>query len=775
MKLGFSRNRMALAIAAALGATAGTAIADKGRDHDDHDRDRDRTIGTYVAGDFHNHTTCSDGTISMQKLVKKATDTVETPWGLDWFVQAGHGGNGNRNCTLPEDATLATPAYPLSFSTTGALLGPNTTWQNNNPPIQPKGLVNGTPPAQNMWRWQALQEFQYPLIEYLRAFLDKPLFLGNESVVAGHEHSSMSVITGQIPREVDFQRLPNNPPYNPLGNATALSMFNYCFDAGDPDTSRGNVTVGSTVGNNWDCSNPTSPNSTSVALGFNDAAKKIIPVAPVGTTGHAKTVEGMKWMATFHPDTSYYVPAHLERAGPFNPNGNNGYNVESLRDFNNAAPRIAVGFETQPGHGASDTRGEYIPRRNNIGGVNTDSVGGTTYGGTGVYGAQIGGVWDALLGEGRNWWFFASSDWHTRGAFGPDDRRTVADFYPGEYQRTYVMVRHGERHGHHHGAKLLRPQSIVDGLRTGNAFASSGQLIDRLAFIACEDRSESSAESAAVDAAQDNTAPEKERCATMGEKLVVSPGSDISVAIVVRDPEGPNFSPYSFNNPSLAQVGIQQPINRPVLDHIDVIRGMVSGYKTPGTPDYSGEWPRNWLNLPDGTTLTLAAVPNAAKNTSAAVIKTFNDRTWSTLHHDREFKVMTFKISKVKASQYVRLRGSNMPANVPFETDANGNPLPDIFTNAASINKTTAGAGVEFPTGNFLKIACNATGSNVPANGASFTVDNGLIDGCPNHLFTNAAGQKLVSFDVAAWSDLWFYSNPIFIEVKGSTKVVGVK
>jgi len=35
--------------------------------------------GTYVAGDFHNHTTCSDGSISMQKLVKKATDRVDTP------------------------------------------------------------------------------------------------------------------------------------------------------------------------------------------------------------------------------------------------------------------------------------------------------------------------------------------------------------------------------------------------------------------------------------------------------------------------------------------------------------------------------------------------------------------------------------------------------------------------------------------------------------------------------------------------------------------------
>jgi len=32
-----------------------------------------------------------------------------------------------------------------------------------------------------------------------------------------------------------------------------------------------------------------------------------------------------------------------------------------------------------------------------------------------------------------------------------------------------------------------------------------------------------------------------------------------------------------------------------------------------------------------------------------------------------------------------------------------------------------------------------------------------------------------VSFDVAAWSDLWFYSNPIYIEVKGSTTVAGVK
>jgi hypothetical protein len=31
------------------------------------------------------------------------------------------------------------------------------------------------------------------------------------------------------------------------------------------------------------------------------------------------------------------------------------------------------------------------------------------------------------------------------------------------------------------------------------------------------------------------------------------------------------------------------------------------------------------------------------------------------------------------------------------------------------------------------------------------------------------------AFDVAAWADLSFYSNPIFVEVSGSSLVAGVK
>ena len=92
MQFVFKQRQIALAAFAALGtATMGTAPVATAAG---------KTPGKYVAGDFHNHTTCSDGILSMQKLIKKATDKVETPWGLDWFVQAGHGGSGNRNCTL---------------------------------------------------------------------------------------------------------------------------------------------------------------------------------------------------------------------------------------------------------------------------------------------------------------------------------------------------------------------------------------------------------------------------------------------------------------------------------------------------------------------------------------------------------------------------------------------------------------------------------------------------------------------------------------------------
>jgi hypothetical protein len=778
MSLDLTKTQTALAAAAAFGAAALATFPQPVSAGDG----QSRNAGTYLAGDFHNHSTCSDGAVSLQKKVRKSMDRTEaTPWGLDWFVQAGHGGTGNRNCTLAEDAGLATPAYPLVVAADGTPQGPNTTWMNTNPPVQPKGNLSGSGATQNMWRWEGVQTYQYPLLEYLAAYRNEPLFLGVESVVAGHEHTSMGVITGQMPAAIYKQKLPTTAGYAPLGNANALAQWQYCFDRGNGDTSRGNTTaqpgnVNTGVGNNWDCSVPGSPNNA--APDWNAAAAKLNGAN--GENGHKKTVEAVKWMAALHPDGSYYVPAHLERAGPFNPAGNNGFNVEHLRNFNNAGPRVAFGFESQPGHGASDRRGEYNLRRNAIGSVRYDSVGGTTFGGTGVYAGQIGGVWDALLGEGRNWWFFASSDWHSRGAFSVDDRRSDNDFWPGEYQRNYTLVRHGST-----DKKQLSPQMIVDGLRSGNNWVDSGQLIDRLAFVACavpgrsgqhaESSGETAVEALALAAAKHNTDKNLQHCATMGEKLEVKPGSDIVVGIAVRDPKGKSYSPYSFPNPSLRQVGITQPLDEPLLDHIDVIRGKVSGFKAPGSADYAGAWPDDWVDMANPQQLrSLATVPAAAKNETAAVVKTFNGTTWRSQRNDPEFKTMSFRIRGVQASQYVRLRGTNMPPAVPFETDAAGNPLSDLWTNAGAIQFKNSSA-VEFPENAMLRIPCTTAGSNVPDNGTLYTgVGVPKIDGCPNHLPV-VNGQRMVAFDVAAWADLWFYSNPIFIEVEGAGVVAGVK
>jgi len=206
-----------------------------------------------------------------------------------------------------------------------------------------------------------------------------------------------------------------------------------------------------------------------------------------------------------------------------------------------------------------------------------------------------------------------------------------------------------------------------------------------------------------------------------------------------------------------------------VLDHIDLIGGDVTGYRTPGTAGYAGEWPRNtaWLRA-DGTTSDLSVVPDAAKNVSAAILKTFNGASasgWTSATSPvdgSKFLVMTFKVPAVSASRYLRLRGTNLPPATPFETDASGNPLSDIFTN---VNTNVSPAD-----STHLSIPCTT-----PHSASS------QFDGCPDHLATATGatnpinGQKAVSYDVAAWSDLWFYSNPIYIEVAGSTPVAGVK
>jgi hypothetical protein len=694
-----------------------------------------KAAGTYVTGDFHNHTTCTDGTLSMKKLIDKSVST----WGLDWFVQADHGGSSSRNCTLAEDPfTPVTPALGLTTSATGpyppstypaggepatTLKGPNQFWRDTLPNgaagIKGDGTdTPGSPKA--MWRWQEIKEFQYAITEAESRARNKPIWMGLEANTPGHEHTSMTILDGQLPW----------PTATGTGNANLLAQFEYCFTSADTDTSRG-------AENQWDCSFSTSPTLNQLV---DPTSKKIAKAGNLGggntatdpDLGHRKTIEALKWMSEKAPNGSYFVPAHLERAGTYNPISNAGFNIESLRDFNNAAPRIAFGFESMPGHQASVNRGEY-------GGTGfVRSIAGGTFGGVGYYAAKIGGVWDALLGEGRNWWFFASSDYHNRGIFGPDQLETTQDFQPGEYQRTHVMVRKGTGN--------LSAQGVVDGLRSGNAFATSGQLIDRLAFVVCASNPAipraanlKLLEKAVFNGASNNTDVRINGCATMGEKLVVRPGADLIVAVAVRDPEGTNNSPYAFANPSLKQINITQPLNQPVLDHVDLIGGDVTGYVDPANRgSYAGEAGKVLTGVAGDPAATYKADDPATLNSTTKKLKTFNATSWTA--YPGGIRTMTYVVPAVKASRYFRLRGTNLPPATPNETDPNGNPLLDYTVIPYDTTKP----------------------GTVPCTDVA----------CPAHLRT-IGGVKYSSFDVAAWADLWFYANPVYIEVLNGTRVAG--
>jgi hypothetical protein len=208
---------------------------------------------------------------------------------------------------------------------------------------------------------------------------------------------------------------------------------------------------------------------------------------------------------------------------------------------------------------------------------------------------------------------------------------------------------------------------------------------------------------------------------TMGETLVVTPGEKITVEMRMTIP-AKNNSPYSFNNPLLLQVGVKQPLNKPSLDHVDLISGQITGPIDPGAPGY--------------------AVPNAAGVAGAAIV--YNPSTTiaqqiPVTHMQRDPQrdgstrlKFTTTFTAGKTAFYVRARGTNIPVATPNVSDSAGSPLLDV---------------------NNSKVSCTDAA-------------------CPSHLQTDGSGVKKVTFDVQAYSNVWFYANPIFIRPHGSPKLL---
>jgi hypothetical protein len=237
---------------------------------------------------------------------------------------------------------------------------------------------------------------------------------------------------------------------------------------------------------------------------------------------HAKAVQAVTWLQQHYAKKSWTVFAHPERKSL--------YKINDFRDFNNVAPDVAFGFESIPGHQAGSNRGEYgdpDPNKNICEGKQT-------YGGAGIYSAKVGGLWDAMLSEGRHFWLFTSSDFHDRAPSG-------ADFWPGEYCKTWTFVADQNLDGKYSA------QEIVDALRRGNSFCVLGDLINALQF----------------------SIQQQNQSATMGQTLQAQTDKNVKITIKLKSP--------LHNNGGFI----------PRVDHIDLIAGSVTGKIDPSSPDYS--------------------------------------------------------------------------------------------------------------------------------------------------------------------------------------------
>jgi hypothetical protein len=607
------------------------------------DRRDPKPDNPYVAGDMHNHNTCTDGSVSAGYAIDRSVGKGVAAAGgrnfdLDWFTLGNHGGSGNRDCrfsdtsaNIPGDTTT-TWSQTLGKTIDGITI------------TSLKGTPNGTGASAQMWRWQSIEEIEYPTIVNRTPMYDKVLIEGLEWIVPGHEHTDVAVISGQNPRG--------------HGNADKMAEYEFRFDRADTDA----------IG-------PLDSKNNQVWPGKDNVNNS-------GTAGHQKAVAGIQWLQKNHPLQSYAIPTHSERAGAFNPNSSSGYNIEHFRDFNNAGPTVAFGIES-PGHMAQGSL------TGGSGSYGTGAVGGGTYGMSGIYTAKVGGLWDGLLGEGRNVFVYVSSDWHNRGAAGARDAFTTSDFIPGEYTKLYVP---NEEH--------FRSQSVIDGMRSGNSYSVNADIIGPDMVFRAKGRDGD--------------------WKTMGETLVVTPGEKITVEMQMTVPDK-NNSPYSFNNPLLLQVGIKQPLNKPSLDHVDLISGQITGPIDPGAPGY--------------------AVPNAGGVAGAAIV--YNPTTTIAQqilakHMQRDSRrdgstrlKFTTTFMAGKNAFYIRARGTNIPVATPNVSDTAGSPLLDI---------------------NNVQVSCTDAA-------------------CPSHLQT-VNGVKKVTFDVQAYSNAWFYANPIFIRPHGSPKLL---
>lgn len=332
------------------------------------------------------------------------------------------------------------------------------------------------------------------------------------------------------------------------------------------------------------------------------------------------TFHAIGWLKENYPD-SYVLINHPARKN----GGESELKIEDIRRMNDIAPNIVFGFEGILGNQMSnDGRGESKE----------------VYGGADGMLAEVGGMWDALLGEGRRFFTFANSDFHFKVRKDPTGG-SYSGYWPGEYSRNYTWVE---------GNTM---KDLADGLRSGKSFAVTGDLIDALDF----------------------RAKGKSEEVEMGDTLKVQKGEEVTLTVRFKSPEVNNYQTLFSTDTATT--------NEVAVDHIDLISGEVTGKISPNSKAYTND-----------------------KNETTKVIQTFTSEDWTT--DEDGYNTLTFTV-KADKDRYYRLRGTNLEVSAEGQTDEMGNPLRDEMKERPS------------------------------------------ADSINDHNY----------------SDLWFYGNPIFVDVQG--------
>ena len=265
-----------------------------------------------------------------------------------------------------------------------------------------------------------------------------------------------------------------------------------------------------------------------------DAADLATWKARYGETRYNKTADdalrAVTWLKDNYPNTSYAVINH--------PSRNKGsYTVEDFRRFNDIAPNIMFAIEGMVGNQMEPDRGGYTAA------YTPENAPLRAYGGADVVVAKVGGVWDALLGEGRRIWNLTDSDTHFKIVGG-----NSSGYFPGEYAKNYVF-------NSATGAPTI--SDLLQGLRSGKMFSVYGDLVNALDF---------------------NLASTRDR-KEMGGELNVASGEKVVVTIRFRSPAKNNYE-KPVDSGTSASV-------KPVVDHVDLIVGDVGARAAQGTAAYA--------------------------------------------------------------------------------------------------------------------------------------------------------------------------------------------